>query len=177
MKFGTSASSNIRWWNRWRCSKRKIEIYLFSFMSISISWISYNKNKIKYSNVYCSWLKLYVDVCCLQKTKIEKRIDIKIKNNHLICFLTEKSHYGNDFSSKSIWKENIHRFCRVSERICVLQLKMMKHQDFISKLDGMKMKITKTNANRCKSRLDGLKIKIHKVEEKYVLFMHQQQLL
>lgn len=54
---------------------------------------------------------------------------------------------------------------------------MMKHQDFISKLDGMKMKITKTNANRCKSRLDGLKIKIHKVEEKYVLFMHQQQLL
>ena len=53
----------------------------------------------------------------------------------------------------------------------------MKHQDFISKPDGMKMKITKTNANICKSRLDGLKIKIHKVEEKYVLFMHQQQLL
>ena len=53
----------------------------------------------------------------------------------------------------------------------------MKHQDFISKLNAMKMKITKTNANRSKSRLDGLKIKIHKAEEKYILFMHQQQLL
>ena len=45
----------------------------------------------------------------------------------------------------------------------------MKHQDFTSKLDGMRMKITKTNPNRYKSRLDGLKMKIYKAEEKHIL--------
>ena len=45
----------------------------------------------------------------------------------------------------------------------------MKHQDFTSKLDGMRMKITKTNPNRYRSRLDGLKMKIHKSEEKHIL--------
>ena len=39
---------------------------------------------------------------------------------------------------KSNWKENINRFWTVSERLCALQIKMMKHQDFKSKLDGMK---------------------------------------
>ena len=85
-----------------------------------------------------------------------------------MCFPTEKSHYGNSFLIQSIWKENIHKFWRVSERICVLQLEM-KHQDFTSKLDGMRMKITKTNPNRYRSRLDGLKMKIHKSEEKHIL--------
>ena len=45
----------------------------------------------------------------------------------------------------------------------------MKHQDFTSKLDGMRMKITKTNPNRYKSGLDGLKMKIYKAEEKHIL--------
>ena len=45
----------------------------------------------------------------------------------------------------------------------------MKHQDFTSKLDGMRMKITKTNPNRYRSRLDGLKMKIYKSEEKHIL--------
>ena len=112
--------------------------------------------------------KLCVDVCCLQETKIKKGFDINISNNRLICFPTEKSHYDNGFLIKSIWKENIHKFWRVSERICVLQLKM-KHQDFTSKLDGMRMKITKTNPNRYTSRLDGLKMKIYKAEEKHIL--------
>ena len=58
-----------------------------------------------------------------------------------MCFPTEKSH-GNGFLIKSIWKENIHKFWRVSERICVLQLRI-KHQDFTSKLDGMRMKLQK----------------------------------
>ena len=69
---------------------------------------------------------------------------------------------------KSIWTENIHKFWRVSERICVLQLKM-KHQDFTSKLDGMRLKITKTNPNRYKSRFDSLKMKKYKAEEKHIL--------
>ena len=43
----------------------------------------------------------------------------------------------------------------------------MKHQDFTSKLDGMRMK--KTNPNRYKSGLDGLKMKIYKAEEKHIL--------
>ena len=34
-----------------------------------------------------------VDVCCLQETKIKKGIDINVKNNRLICFPSEKSHY------------------------------------------------------------------------------------
>ena len=45
----------------------------------------------------------------------------------------------------------------------------MEHQDFTSKLDGMRMKITKTNPNRYTSRLDGLKMKIYKAEEKHIL--------
>ena len=72
------------------------------------------------------------------------------------------------FLIKSIWKENIPKFWRISERICALQLKM-KHQDFNSKLDRIRMKITKTNANRYKSRLDGLKRKIYKAQEKHIL--------
>ena len=45
----------------------------------------------------------------------------------------------------------------------------MKHQDFTSKLDGMKMKITKTNPNKYKSSLDDLQMKICKAEEKHIL--------
>ena len=71
------------------------------------------------------------------------------------------------FLIKSIYKENIHKVWRVSERICVLQLKM-KHQDFTSKLDGVRIKITKANPNRYKPKLDGLKIKIYKVAEKHI---------
>ena len=114
--------------------------------------------------------KLNVDVCCLQETKIKKGIDINVKNNRLICFPSEKSHYGNGFLIKSIWKENIHKFWKLSERICVLQLKM-KHQlqDFISTLDGMKMKITKGNTNIYKSKLDGMKMKVYKAEEKHII--------
>ena len=112
--------------------------------------------------------KLSVDICCLQETKIKKGIDINIKNNRLICFPSEKSHYGNGFLIKSIWKENIHKFWKISERISVLQLKM-KQQDFTSTLDGMKIKITKRNTNKYKSILDGMKIKIYKAEEKHIL--------
>ena len=45
----------------------------------------------------------------------------------------------------------------------------MEYQDFTSKIDGMKMKITKTNTKRYTSGLDGLKIKIYKAEEKHIL--------
>ena len=45
----------------------------------------------------------------------------------------------------------------------------MKRQDFTSKLDKIRMKITKANTNRYKSRLDDLKMKIYKAEEKHIL--------
>ena len=45
----------------------------------------------------------------------------------------------------------------------------MKRQDFTSKLDKIRMKITKANTNRYKSRLDDLKMKICKAEEKHIL--------
>ena len=102
------------------------------------------------------------------KKQKSKGIDINIKNNRLICFPSEKSHYGNGFLIKSIWKENIHKFWKISERICVLQLKM-KQLDFASTLDGMKIKITKRNTNKYKSILDGMKMKIYKAEEKHIL--------
>ena len=50
----------------------------------------------------------------------------------------------------------------------------MKHQDFPSKPDGMRMKITKANANRYKSRLNGLKMK--SIFLPSLMFMLQQQL-
>ena len=86
-----------------------------------------------------------------------------------MCFSTEKSHNGNRFLIKRIRKENR-----------VLQLKI-KHQDFTSKLDATKRKITKTKTNRYTSRLDRLKMKIYKVKKNIslpsLMFMHQQQLL
>ena len=45
----------------------------------------------------------------------------------------------------------------------------MKQQELTSRLDGMKIKITKRNTNKYESILDGMKMKIYKAEEKHIL--------
>ena len=101
--------------------------------------------------------RLKIDVCCLQETKIRNGEDINIRNDRLICFTSDCQYYGNGFLISSKWRENIFKCWRVSDRICVLQLKL-KPDEYTSELNGMKLLI---NKKKCyKSEVNDLQMKI-----------------
>ena len=71
--------------------------------------------------------KFNIDVCCLQETKVTKHCDKNVsKGNRLITIQSNSPHYGNGFILNKRWKNSIHRYWKVSDRICVLQLKTKK---------------------------------------------------
>ena len=100
-----------------------------------------------------------IDICCLQETKIKENKDILLENgNRLITLGTETGniHYGNGFIINKKWRESVNSFWKVSDRICILQLKTAKSQNkdpknptYQTTLQGtkneIKMKITKLN--------------------------------
>ena len=68
-----------------------------------------------------------IDICCLQETKIIDSNDYDTTNgNRLITIPSTSKHYGNGFIIAKRWKEYVHRYWKVSDRICVIQLKTDK---------------------------------------------------
>ena len=98
--------------------------------------------------------KYKIDICCLQECKITEKSDKNLENgNRLILMGAENINYGNGFLVSKKWKESVHRYWKISERISVLQMKTSKSQEkqvtnkplYTTKLNGTKMIITKNN--------------------------------
>ena len=92
---------------------------IFSIGSFNVRGITGNTKQKQLIRDIC---KYNVDICCLQETKIKNEIDIKINEKQIITFGTDKM-YGNGFVISKKWIGSIHKYWKVSERICVLQLK------------------------------------------------------
>ena len=61
--------------------------------------------------------KYKMDIICLQETKIIKGIDTNIDNHRLISLPTTCRSYGNGFMISPKWKDNVYKYCKVSDRI------------------------------------------------------------
>ena len=64
-----------------------------------------------------------VDICCLQETKIQEGINVDINEHKILTFESKQKEYGNGFIISKKWKDYMYKFLKVSDRICVLQLR------------------------------------------------------
>lgn len=68
-----------------------------------------------------------VDICCLQETKIVENIDITLPDgNRFVNINSESKHYGNGFFIFKKFTNYVYSYWKISDRICVLQLKTAK---------------------------------------------------
>ena len=65
-----------------------------------------------------------LDVLCIQETKIKDGDSRVIRGNQLLCFESNSKHYGCGFVINKRFSNSIHRFWKVSDRVCVLQIKL-----------------------------------------------------
>ena len=65
-----------------------------------------------------------IDICSIQELKIDNSTDTVINNdNRLICFPTgENKSHGNGFIVAKKWSNQVNRYWKVTDRICVLEL-------------------------------------------------------
>ena len=91
-----------------------------------------------------------LDVACIQETKVTLLVNKEVGENRLICNESVSGHYGLGFMVAPRWKDHIHRFWRVNDRISVLQLqtneskrRKMEGEKYSSQLIGMKLIISK----------------------------------
>ena len=85
-----------------------------------------------------------VDVLCIQETKLRDGIDCNIgKSNRLKALSTDNVHHGVGFIVSSKWKENIHRYWKVSDRIAVLQLTTNAPESKCTQLGQLRLNIVR----------------------------------
>ena len=89
--------------------------------------------------------KYEIDICCLQETKIAETKVIIVNGSRLITVGTDIKEYGNGFLISKKWKDSVHRYWRVSDRICVIQLKTSKSKDRHRNTKHDNYQVTKIN--------------------------------
>ena len=103
-----------------RCDKED----LFSVATFSVRGL---RNHVKQEVLSRDIDKYKTDICCLQETKITKYFDKTTPHgNRLITIPSNGQHYGNGFILNKKWKNSIHVYWKISDRLCVLQLKTNK---------------------------------------------------
>jgi len=106
--------------------------------------------------------KYKLDVCSVQETKIPEGLDINVGSHRLICIEAKNKHHGNGFLVANKWKNSIHRYWKVSDRIAVLQLSAnIKTTD--KQLDNVKKQQNATPISAIKNNIidTAKKIGIH----------------
>ena len=63
--------------------------------------------------------KYKLDVLCIQETKMKELLNIDIDGNRLLIMNSNSIHHGTGFMVSKKWKDNIHKFWRVNDRIAV----------------------------------------------------------
>ena len=111
-------------------------------------------NDCKKQQVTTDITKYNIDICCLQEAKLKDGLDITINSHRIICLLSDSRYYGNGFIVSSKWKSNIQSFYKASDRISVIRLQT-NYSKYKSKLDDMKMKLTKTKQRNMITVING----------------------
>ena len=70
-----------------------------------------------------------VDICCLQENKIKDASSYGVNGSTIITFHSDNKHYVNGFVKAKKWKNLIHKYWKVSDRICVLQLQLKTNSE------------------------------------------------
>ena len=65
-----------------------------------------------------------IDVCVIQETKVQQLSDTSLDNHRVIFFEAKSPHNGSGFIVSSQLKNNVHKYCNVSDRVSVLQIKL-----------------------------------------------------
>ena len=91
---------------------------------------------VKQKQLSTDMTKYGIDIACIQETKITLLINKDVNGNRLLCTESLSAHYGLGFMVAPRWKDHIHRFWRVNDRISVLQLQT--NQSKQKKNDGEK---------------------------------------
>ena len=130
-------------------AERTLEQKQFNIATFNVRGLA---KKYKQESLSRDINKYKIDICCLQECKIKEKSDTILDNgNRLILIGADNIMYGNGFVVSKKWKNSVHRYYKVSERISVLQLKTSKSQEkqntkqpkYLTKLNGTKMIITK----------------------------------
>ena len=92
----------------------------FNVCSFNVRGIN---SDIEKDNLVIDLIKYKADVICLQETKLANGVDVNIRGQRLLCLKSDSRHYGSGFLLSKLWSDKIHRTWKVTDRICVLQLK------------------------------------------------------
>ena len=115
-----------------------------------------------------------VDVCCLQETKIKDVNNYGINDSTAIAFHSDNKHYGNGFAIVKKQKKSIHKYWKVSDRICVLQLQLKTNsagKDALYKsepINDTRIKLSKltTKENYKVEKVSDMKLNFEKMNPK-----------
>ncbi len=109
--------------------------------------------RVKQEQLCRDMQKYGVDVACIQETKMTESTNTNINKYRLICMDSNTQHYGNGFVVSPRWKDSIHRYWRVNDRISVLQLQTEKSKmktkeggNYVSRTLGDRLIITRKEA-------------------------------
>ena len=147
---------------------------------------------VKQKQLSTDMTKYGLDVACIQETKITLLINKDVNGNRLLCTESLSAHYGLGFMVAPRWKDHIHRFWRVNDRISVLQLQT--NQSKQKKNDGekyssqmisdTKVRISKKQNNQKKNdreyssqMINATKIRISKDQKKNDSEKYSSQLI
>ena len=93
----------------------------FNVCSFNVRGIN---SDIEKDNLVSDLIKYKADVICFQETKLANGVDVNIRGQRLLCFKSDSRHCGSGFLLSKLWSDKIHRTWKVTDRICVLQLKI-----------------------------------------------------
>ena len=106
-----------------RCNKED----LFSVATFNVRGL---RNHVKQEDLSRDVDKHKIDICSLKETKITEHFDKTTPHgNRLRTIPSNSQHYGNGFILNKKWKNSIHAYWKISDRLCVLQLKTDKSKN------------------------------------------------
>ena len=114
-----------------RCSKED----LFSGATFNVRGLT---NHVKQEALSKDIDKYKIDIRCLQETKITEHFDKTAPHgNRLITIPSNSQHYGNGFILNKKWKNSVHAYWGISDRVLCTTTKnrQIKKQDKNKKSD------------------------------------------
>lgn len=82
----------------------------------------------------------------VRETKLPTGCDVMISGFRLICFPSNVKHYGNGFVIAPRMINRIHRFAKISDRVCLIQLKATPRK-IITIINGYGPTLQRTERN------------------------------
>ena len=96
-----------------------VKVKSLNIDTFTIRGLSKDLKKQKLSRVL---EKLKVNTCCLQETKIKKRVDTLVRKDHLVWLESDVLHCGVSFMITKKWCQNIYKYWKRHDLIGIIQL-------------------------------------------------------